>query len=555
MRVSTLATMNCPRCAAPVKGDYKYCPECACRLRPEVREPEPETPARGPTVLVISAILLVLAGILVGWMVVAPDGEVRVVIPPAVERTFLEVADFDQHFEEIPEGIAWYDRNDDVLTIPPSAFEKIVRRIPVEDREAFLDAATRDPASLSRWGAVLSMLYERSEDVLWTRTREEPVYVRGFKCQRYEVTRGQYKEFLLAIEADPSILQDRAWVRQLWWGEPEREPVAVDPEKRRVQEDQAEYLVYLARRYRDDWWAAVLEHHRRADAERRRRLADEAFRTGQLVLDAPADLAPEERERRMRELGDAKFPPADPPERPAWLGPVEGTIGADELAEMSADEAIFLLVPPGWVRFDELGELEWSSDETTDDLPVTDVCYYDALMFIAWARVATGNNELRLPTWAEWTRAAHAGKPTRQPDDFNLDGIVGNDWPWGTKIDELGCNNRNYREPGETEPVLREVTKTYSWHGGHAEKHMLLNMAGNAAEWTSNIAKFYRSDDEGRLFAVATRGGEDTAQRAFACGGSYLDGLDDCKATSRTLLLKTVRRKWVGFRLVTESRF
>ena len=102
MRVSTLITTNCPRCAAPVRGDYKYCPECACRLRPEVRPPDPQGAGRGPMVLVVSAVLLVLAGILVGWKIVADRGrEVQVVIdvPPP---HFLGTEDIHESLVEVP---------------------------------------------------------------------------------------------------------------------------------------------------------------------------------------------------------------------------------------------------------------------------------------------------------------------------------------------------------------------------------------------------------------------------------------------------------------------
>ena len=535
MRVSTLATMNCPRCAAPVRGDYKYCPECACRLRPEVHETLPEPDGRGRILLVVTAILLVLGGILVGWKIVADRGdEVRVVIPPP-PRQFLQVMDFHDAFVPIPKGVAWYDRNDNVLTEPPGALDKILQRIPVEDRDTFLEEVAADPEALARWGALLSFFYERSEDVLWTRTREEPVYVQRFKCQRYEVTRGQYKEFLLAVQQDPTLLSRFEWVRQLWWGAEER------PD-----------LVYRARRYREDWWSAVLEHHRRRDGERRRRLTEEAFRTGELVLEPRPGDDEEQRRRRMQDIGDVYFKPAEPPARPAWLGPTTAEVTTEQLRAMTPAQAILLLAPPGWIRLDASGVASWSSDESTNDWPITDVSWWDAQMFITWAKKATRNPSLRLPTWAEWTRAAHGGNALREPDDFQAEGNPGSDWPWGNKVDIHGCNNVNYIGNQKGKPMLRSVRDAYSWHGGRSREG-LLNMAGNAAEWTENIARDLRIDEGGTLFVVRSDAEEAIAQRALVCGGSFRHGLDDCKTTWRTALFKTERRDWVGFRLAMDS--
>lgn len=548
--------MNCPRCAAPVKGDFKYCPECACRLRPEVRETDAETSSHGPMVLVVSAILLVLGGILVGWQIVGDRGnEVRVVIDPPV-RQFLRMSDFPDSFAPVPKGIAWYDRNDEVLAVPPEVLDKILLRVPEEDRDAFLESARNDPASLTRWGALLSFFYEHTEDVVWTRTREEPVWVQEFQCMRYEVTRGQYKEFLLAVEQEPALLSRLPWVRELWWGtDGSRPEPATDPEARKQQEARARYLVYLARRYREEWWNAVLEHHDRRETARRSELMREAFAKGQLVLGAnPDELEPEERELRMRDVYDAKFPPPPPPERPVWLGPTNPDVLVEDLRAMTPAQAVFLLVPPSWIRIDDDGRVTWSSDESTNDWPITNIAWWDTQMFIAWARRVTGDPNLRLPTWAEWTRAAHGGNARRAPDDFDSDGAPGWDWPWGSQVDIHGCNNRHYVKNDEVGPTLRSVRETYGWHGRRSAEG-LLNMAGNAAEWTSNIASYYYSDADGTLYAGYSDADESLAKGAFVCGGSFLDGLDDCKTTSRTTLDKSLRREWVGFRLVTTSTF
>ncbi|MDF1701763.1 MAG: SUMF1/EgtB/PvdO family nonheme iron enzyme, partial [Planctomycetota bacterium] len=221
---------------------------------------------------------------------------------------------------------------------------------------------------------------------------------------------------------------------------------------------------------------------------------------------------------------------------------------------MNETQALLLLVPPGWVRIDAGGAIRWSIDESEDDLPVTDVCYWDAQLFLVWARKATGINRLRLPTWGEWTRAASGGHATREPDDFNPKRLEGYPWPWGHKVDPQGCNNRNHIENRKHGKRLRNVQESYSWHGGLSVEG-LMSMAGNAAEWTDNIARNYRADEEGALYVAWNKDEEARTERAFVCGGSYMDGLDDCRVDSRVALFKTERRTWVGFRLVTQSGF
>lgn len=501
MRVSTLSTMNCPRCAAPVRGDYKYCPECACRLRAAPRTTEPEAPSRAPVLVVATGILLVAAGILVGWKIVADQGRRTQVVYVEPPRKTLRVADIHHSLVPIPEGTAWYDRNENVLVAPPGALDRLVRRIPASERDSFLAALSDDPEHLGRWGKLLSFFYERSEDVIETRTREEPVSVLPFRCMRYEVTRGQYKEFLAAVEADPSILVRHAWVKELWWPEPGSDP---DPDVQRYRVEQARHVAW---RYREEWWSRVAQHHQE------------------------------------------KHGLAEPPPRPAWLGPVTHEDSTEAFQRLTAAEAIRLLIPPHWIRLDPDGIPHWADDELDENLPVTDICWYDAHMFVIWAQRETGINTLRLPTWGEWTRAFHGGRAAREPDDFNERREPGRDWPWGNTVDPHGCNNLTFVD-NEDEPVLRDVREAYSWHGGRTVEG-LMNMAGNAAEWTDNIATRYQANQEGRLYVVWDRDDESAAERAFACGGSFLDGLDDCKVSARRALFKTARQIGLGFRLVT----
>jgi len=267
--------MTCPRCGAPVQGDYKYCPECACRLRTSVREAETEASGRGPLVLVATGVLLVLAGVLVGWKILAGDGERTVVIvdPP---RKLIRIRDIHESLVLLERGITRFDRNDEVLREPlTGTLEAFVRSVPLDERAGLRAALAESPHALARHGKLLSFFYERSEDILVERTRQEPVWVAPFKCMRYEVTRGQYKEFLAGVGADPRLLSEHLWVLRLWRGKalPVVIPADASPERRAALLDRRAFekrrAHYLAVRYRQAWWEAVLDHHRLRDADRR----------------------------------------------------------------------------------------------------------------------------------------------------------------------------------------------------------------------------------------------------------------------------------------------
>ena len=91
----------------------------------------------------------------------------------------------------------------------------------------------------------------------------------------------------------------------------------------------------------------------------------------------------------------------------------------------------------------------WNPEYDRPDDPVVGVSWEDALAFTTWA-------EKRLPTEAEWEKAARGG-------------LVGRKFPWGDEIDR---EKANYKSFGTT-PV-----KSYEPNG-----YGLYDMSGNVWEW------------------------------------------------------------------------
>jgi formylglycine-generating enzyme required for sulfatase activity len=371
---------------------------------------------------------------------------------------------------------------------------------PLPLRDAlFRPSLMEHPLPLTKWSRILTIVYEHAEDLLQELEQHVPVMTEEFKMMRTEVTCGQWSEFLTAVERKPDLISNVPFVEDLW---------------RPTDESFIEY----AQGYWEHWWLAV---------ERRYKARNE---------DLPKD------EERI------PIPP-----RPPWLSPTT--------TKLADRHGVLLLIPPDWVRVDEAGNVSWSLEEGTEDLPVTGVSWWDAKAFIRWFARAQGISNLSLPNRGEWMRAFHGGSAHKPPDDFDRDGQTGYQWPWGNEPDHDGCNNISWWSGGDDDkpPRPHNVRRTYGIHEGRT-KEGLLNMAGNAAEWTDNYEPRYPPSSspekiEGQLYAMTWDKDEEGKPLALAaaCGGSYLSGLDECMVDSFVVLDKRARRIDVGFRLILHS--
>ena len=123
-----------------------------------------------------------------------------------------------------------------------------------------------------------------------------------------------------------------------------------------------------------------------------------------------------------------------------------------------------------------------------EDHPVTFVSLADAQAYAQWAGK-------RLPTEAEWEKAARGAEPRR--------------YPWGDGFDEGKKANLRRAVEGKTMPVG-------SFPSG-ASPYRVMDMVGNVWEWTAGPARLYAGNNLGPIPNF-------TAERMITRGASFSDG-------------------------------
>ena len=163
---------------------------------------------------------------------------------------------------------------------------------------------------------------------------------------------------------------------------------------------------------------------------------------------------------------------------------------------------------------------EWDNPAfRRDDLPVVGVSWHDAVAYCAWR--SRPGAAVRLPTEAEWERAARGG-----PD--------GQRYPWGDEIPGWVPNRGRGPLDGPW-PVTRGTPNGYGLYG----------IAANIHEWCSN---WHARDFYERAPAFNPVGPEEGRRRASR-GGAWRHALTLNRTAARSSLDPSLRYTDYGFRL------
>jgi len=163
---------------------------------------------------------------------------------------------------------------------------------------------------------------------------------------------------------------------------------------------------------------------------------------------------------------------------------------------------------------------EWTSMPAEPDVPVVGVSWVDATACCEW-HSATGD-PVRLPTEAEWERAARGG-------------VDGRRYPWGDEIPAWIPNDGKGPVNGPWPVTL-----------GEPNAFGLYGIAANIHEW---CADWYGAQYYARSPERNPRGPAD-GQRKASRGGSWRHAVTISRCAARSRLAPSYRYTDYGFRLV-----
>ena len=154
------------------------------------------------------------------------------------------------------------------------------------------------------------------------------------------------------------------------------------------------------------------------------------------------------------------------------------------------------------------------------DHPVVGISWEDATACAAWLSRETGR-EFRLPTEAEWEKAAR--------------GTDGRRYPWGNEFDSSRCNTK--------EGKARDTTSVDA-HAEGASPYGVMDMAGNVWEWCADwYDSAYYEKGENR-----NPGGPEKGEYRVVRGGSWNFPQGYARCSSRFYLLPDFRLTLSGVR-------
>ncbi|MEZ5319531.1 MAG: SUMF1/EgtB/PvdO family nonheme iron enzyme [Vicinamibacterales bacterium] len=167
---------------------------------------------------------------------------------------------------------------------------------------------------------------------------------------------------------------------------------------------------------------------------------------------------------------------------------------------------------------------EWAERSAAADLPVVGVSWLDACAYCAW--LTASGMPARLPTEAEWERAARGG-------------VDGRRYPWGDEIP-------SWIPRGGRGPVDGPWPVTI----GEPNPYGLYGIAANVHEW---CADWY---DAGYYAASPPRNpsGPGTGARRASRGGSWRHAITISRTAARSRIDPSFRYTDYGFRVARPAR-
>ncbi len=197
----------------------------------------------------------------------------------------------------------------------------------------------------------------------------------------------------------------------------------------------------------------------------------------------------------------------------------------DKYETTNADYRAFVLANPQWqkptVKVRDYLRHWVGTDFPTgmDRYPVTYVTHEAAQAYCEW-------REKRLPTEAEWEKAARGGQPRQL-------------YPWGNQVDPSAANydSRDLRSGGLKN--MQRYLKSIDHFPPNG--YILYNMGGNVAEWcVDRYLPRYRGDDVNQR-RLPTKG------PFVVRGGSWFDPIFDLRCAARAYALSGAYYH-IGFR-------
>ena len=169
---------------------------------------------------------------------------------------------------------------------------------------------------------------------------------------------------------------------------------------------------------------------------------------------------------------------------------------------------------------DQAPPRDWDDDQYPEgkgDHPVVYVSWHDAQAYCQWLSQKTGKT-YRLPTEAEWEKAARGGSPLPQGEGAGV-----RVYPWGDEWDPAKCNTKE-SGPGDTTPVGQYSPESDSPYG-------CADMAGNVWEWCADWfdEDAYKNREDG----VQDPQGPEQGKYRVLRGGSYYNDRTRARAACR----------------------